>query len=56
MPRLCPKKNEVDKDGKLVYQYTKPTPWILSPIEFQTVLGIMKNACASNKLMIFFTL
>jgi hypothetical protein len=45
MPALHPKKtNEVDKDGKPIYHYAKPAPWIWSPTEFQTVLNIMKNA------------
>jgi hypothetical protein len=49
IPALHPKRtNEVDKDGKPVYQYVKPAPWILSPIDFQMVLDIMKNARTST--------
>lgn len=45
MPSLHPKRTgEVDREGKPVYQYAKPAPWIWSPSEFQMVLDIMKNA------------
>jgi hypothetical protein len=42
---LHPKRTgEVDREGKPMYQYAKPAPWIWSPSEFQMVLDIMKNA------------
>jgi hypothetical protein len=44
MPVLHPKETgEVDRDGRALYSYANPAPWVWTPEELQIVLDILKN-------------
>jgi hypothetical protein len=49
MPALHPHRTDkLDKEGKPIYRYTKPTPWVWSSHDFRKVLDIIKNVCAPS--------
>jgi hypothetical protein len=49
MPDLHPRRtNELDKEGKPVYRYDTPAPWVWPPEDFQLVLDILKNVRAPS--------
>jgi hypothetical protein len=49
MPSLHPKlTDEVDKEGRPIYRYAKPAPWVWSADDLKKVLDIMKNVCAPS--------
>jgi hypothetical protein len=47
MPALHPKATgEVDREGKPIYTYAKPAPWVWSSDEFRGVLDMLKSVRA----------
>jgi hypothetical protein len=49
MPALHPTETgEMDREGRPMYRYAKPTPWMWNPEEFQLVLDTLKHVRAPS--------
>ena len=49
MPALHPREtDEVDREGRPLYRYATPAPWVWTSSEFELVLGTLKHICAPS--------